>query len=517
MFLYLYAGIHSFFVHLRSAGNNRWLLVLLIGALSSHSYAQITPAEGSRLNYRIIGFSFPAGQSVPGYNLEIAEGNWNNSVDFRAHASIKIASKKNRLIAEVPAFGKQYTWRVVYNSPATASQLYHFTTDTLRAASTDRARVIVKSNSNKYPHSYILMGSCNTMFDMNGNPVWFLPADSIHGLDMKVSPTGTLTFINGGDAYEVNYAGKKLWTADNKTDTAVDSASGFDFHHEFTKLSHGRYFGLVTRKFNDKPLPVIGEKRLRFFPPFDNTSIAELDSNGNITWAWDCTEYIHRSDVNKLLLRYPKLRIETHENACFFNEKDSIIYLGTSGISRIVKIKYPSGKVLNEYGNKYVAPSSASDSSAESLMKEFQQLANGSQFCFQHTLQHSADGFLYIYDNNRTSDKLKPRQTPAVLKMKESHGHLEKIWDFDCAHVIENTGKQGNGGGGNIVLLPDNSVFVSTNNPYNYLFIINDKKAILWKAIAEQYDPATGEWKPRATYRASIITQQQLEQLIWHK
>ena len=93
--------------------------------------AQVTPGENSVLNYRLIGFSFPPQTGAVKYNIEIAAGSYNAEDDFQKNIVTNVDGKKNRLVAEVPSFGTQYTWRIVYTnnqSVATKSELHHFST-----------------------------------------------------------------------------------------------------------------------------------------------------------------------------------------------------------------------------------------------------------------------------------------------------------------------------------------------------------------------------------------------------
>src|ERR1700733_13979143 len=76
--------------------------------------AQIMPRDNSVLNYRLIGFSFPAGQKAINYTIEIAAGRCESEMSFRKNIINKYHCKTNKLIAEVPSFGNPYTWRIIY-------------------------------------------------------------------------------------------------------------------------------------------------------------------------------------------------------------------------------------------------------------------------------------------------------------------------------------------------------------------------------------------------------------------
>jgi hypothetical protein len=108
---------------------------------------------------------------------------------------------------------------------------------------------------------------------------------------------------------------------------------------------------------------------------------------------------------------------------------------------------------------------------------------------------------------------------------------LEKIWEYQCTPDGINRRKQLsvpqkdlNGrllqahhtSGGNVIEMPDNSLFVSMSGPYCKVFIVSQDKEILWSALPEKRNPVEKEWNPVSEYRASIITREQLENVIWN-
>jgi hypothetical protein len=109
----------------------RRVFFLLLGILMYTSgYAQILPLENSDLNYRLIGFAFPAGEPVRGYTVEVAAGTYSSQDSFKKHIVTSFTGKTNRIIGTVPSFGKAYTWRVLYSgsSQQPAAELHHFHT-----------------------------------------------------------------------------------------------------------------------------------------------------------------------------------------------------------------------------------------------------------------------------------------------------------------------------------------------------------------------------------------------------
>src|ERR1700749_4497226 len=90
-------------------------LLLLFLVIPFLIEGQILPKEGSKLNYRLIGFSFPGSVKTGTCTIEIAEGVFTADSLFDKKIIKHIACTSNRIIAEVPLFGKEYTWRTVFS------------------------------------------------------------------------------------------------------------------------------------------------------------------------------------------------------------------------------------------------------------------------------------------------------------------------------------------------------------------------------------------------------------------
>src|SRR5580700_1040792 len=109
----------------------RFITLLFFIMLPLRLWPQVLPKEDSKLNYRIIGFSFPPEPKAVKYTLEIAAGNYNSEDSFKKNRIFTTGSKNHKLMAETPHFGAQYTWRVIYNSKngiLKKSGLHHFAT-----------------------------------------------------------------------------------------------------------------------------------------------------------------------------------------------------------------------------------------------------------------------------------------------------------------------------------------------------------------------------------------------------
>lgn len=504
------------------------LLVLCALAIPFQIFAQLRPSEGQQLNYRLAGFSFPASPKATGYTIRIAEGTYTNAAAFGAHILSSTDCPTNKSIIEIPSFGKNYTWSVVSKKNGailTTSKLYHFSTLPNPCADTSVSRMKILANEKKYTDAYVFADGAKALYNMNGKPVWFLPA--IAGLDvanslvrdLKLTTRGTITFlVDGVDAYEITYDGALLWKTPDVDKQNPESSVGY--HHQFTRLSNGHYMVLGS-ELVIYPEPVPGDTVITFTQgvipaatpgsalgvPYRRCrmgTILEYDTSGHVAWSWKSAAYFSHSDI-----AYHKgggpggISIQTHENGFYFDEANKNIYVSFRDINRVVKLKYPGGDVVNNYGTKYSLADPAPDNNL---------------FCGQHNCSLDQKGYLCIFNNNICH----AGQLPKVSIFKEplsAKDTLQQVWEYTCtAQDIPNMTANGDfTTGGSVTELPDQSMLVSMSAPYNKIFIINWNKEVLWSAVTEKYDPEKKEWIPATNYRTSIIPDKTtLEQLIWY-
>jgi hypothetical protein len=487
------------------------ILLLLCFINSDLLEAQILPKEGSKLNYRLIGFSFPVEQKAKGYSLEIAKGNYYSEDSFKKNIIKKLACNERRIIAEVPAFGMPYSWRVVYagsNHSIKKSEFHHFSTATSFRVEADSMRLKVLTPNEKYKDDYIFLDNDRVLYDMAGKPIWFMP--DINGItnisrDMRLSPQGTITFLVKDSAYEINYNGDILWRAPNNGKVSGDSEERY--HHEFTRLASGHYMILGDEGILwNKKLPPgkdgnWGSAAVKANPQFAHFgTIIEYDEKGNVVWSWKSSNYFKSSDIdyyNGGDVHGDEV-IPVHENAFYFDEKNNIIYVGFKNISRILKVKYPEGIVLNTYGEIY---------EPDTPVK-----GNG-LFCGQHSIGRAYNGCLYLFNNNLCN----PGNAATVIMMKEPTAQgekLKKIWEYVCpveagSPAIFTTG-------GNVTELNDHSLFVCMGATLSKILIVNMDKKITWSALPETWSYVEKKWKMVSQYRANIFEgKKNIEKLVW--
>ena len=482
--------------------------------------SQVIPGERKMLNYRLIGFSFPPVSGADSYRLEIAAGSCSNEKEFEKNIFKHLKTNTNRLIAEVPSFGKQYTWRVSAvkgTSVNTKSPLHHFSTGIIPEADTAVTRMRILKNAATYKDAYVFVDGTRALYDMRGNPVWYLPdIDSLstadcYPRDMKLTPQGTITILIHKGIYELNYDAEILWKMPKNAHRSPDSVEFY--HHEFTRLANGHYMTLGDEKLlcqkpasTDSNFALLPMEKALPNGTYSNDrmsfgTIIEYDENNRQVWAWKSSDYFKKSDIyfHKIASGF----VDVHENAFYFDEKNKAAYLSFKGIDRIVKVNYPEGNVINAYGEKY---------------KPGMGEPGNKLFCGQHSCRRSSDGYLYLFNNNFCN----PASWPTLVMMKENPntGKLEKIWEYECDvnYVgIRSPKPYSFGIGGNVFELPDKSFLASLSGSCTNIFIVNRDKKLLWSAVCERWSPETKQWNPILNYRASMITSRaDMDRLIWN-
>lgn len=504
-------------------------LVLLFIFPFIHCHSQVLPKEGSELNYRIVPFSFPV--SGGSFTLEIASGRYFSEDSFRKNIVLKMIDTGNKIIAEVPAFGSQYTWRITPNSGSKSgkrSSFYHFSTGIIPEVDTSMTRLRIIQPALEYKDAYVFCDGAKALYDMKGNPVWYLPLYKIANRencvvrDIKITPQNTITFIlqdlESPQIYEINFNGDVLWKGPNNGKVSGDTIE--HYHNEFTRLRNGHYmvmgYELIGKLSRDNTITTINsnsksnsEVGIHF--PFKKQfgTIIEYDTNGKVVWNWKSSNYFPGSDIcNYLDTTHRNPEPDIHDNSFFFDEKSNFIYISYKRISRVMKLKYPEGIVTNTYGEIY---------------KPGIQANGNKYFCSQHSCKKSESGYLYLYNNN---DCRRP-EPPSIVMMQEPIAmgdSLKTVWEFSYSGSMNNEMTVKNGImspvtiGGNVQELPDKSIFVSDCLPFSYLYIVTKSKKIIWSALPEILNTTENKWNVSPQYRTSIIANRQdFEKLVLGK
>lgn len=496
------------------------LSILFFLAISLKGSSQVFPVEGSAVNYRIVGFSYQQLPKAAEYKIEIAKGSYSKADSFKRNIINSVVTKEQRKILEVPVFGEQYTWRVVYGSKQKkdSTPLYHFRTRAHEHVDTNKLhlRILQPAAKQISKDYYVAVDAGGVIYDLMGNPVWFIPdTNGIGGYvgALKFTKDSTITFLYGKINCEINYNADILWKTPNTGKVSGDTLGGELYHHEFTKLSNGHFMGLGTQMFASKQIITPDTTFFAFANIRDSIgknnykigkygTIIEYDQQGNVVWSWKTLDYLMGTDFSYYRSSDSERRFDAHDNAFFFDEKNKCIYLGFRNLSRILKIDYPSGKVLATYGEIF-KPGTVSTATGV--------------LCNQHSINKTKEGYLYIFNNHSCTGR---DSLPTVVILKEPEapgGSFKKIWEYTCTidTLYPPYTPKIFASGGNAVELPDNSFFVCMGGAYSKMFIVTRDKKILWNALPERFMESDNKWTNSHEYRVNIISRKDLEGLIW--
>lgn len=500
---------------------NIYLLTILLFACGLYTYGQTFPAEGSVLNYRLAGFTTEPDSKAAYYHFEVAR------IQNEEVGEVIISQTENthKAIITLPAFGENYAWRATLlnqkKKTIKKTSYIRFKTGQYVTVDTNQYKLIIVNNDVADSDLYVLMDYTTVIYNLKGEALWYLPdikpVDDKHlqMRDVKATPFGTLTATTHSGAFEFDYNGKVLWQAPNTGEVSGDTSE--NYHHEFSRLDNGNYMvaGAGTRhmkvpeNYKIKPEFIASglfEKREDgYYRTVPTDNLIEYNSKKEVVWSWKSIDHFGVQDFFRQR-NYGSngLDVDMHMNSFHFNEKDSTIYLSFRNMDEIVKIAYPSGKIMNRYGEI------KGDSS-----KRDEHLFYG-----QHCIGRNNNGDIYIFDNN-TNRKLMMTDSgrasvvsrALILKETESENGVDITWSFSC-NIDTLTDKHG-AAGGSLDVLPNGNILVSMGSA-GRLFIVTPDKKVVWNALPMSGD-VNNNWYKIGPYRARILTKKQIEKIIYHK
>lgn len=473
--------------------------------MGMNAYGQIHPADGDTVNYRMVGFKVPEKKNITGYILEVHEYLVRDDGTIHTKFLFEQQSDKNKIVATVPAFGKSYKWQVKYlqKEKVTDSTGFNiFSVGSIAYTDTNKYRMRIVTNKLGGRDYFLFVDGTRTMYDMNGNALWYLP--NIPGIvddntilrDIKVTPFNTITFLTSKNAFEIDYDGNVLWTAPN--DGKISGDSSERYHHEFTRLKNGNYM-VAGLKYIQKDIPEntplpnnktgIGKRNGKAYNEIPYATLIEYDYMKKIVWVWLSEVHFTNADLFVLSPDANSFRSNTHMNAFFFNEEEKTIYTSHRNINRIVKIAYPSGKVLANYGEDYNGEI---------------EISGHGMFYGQHSCRINSKGQLYLYNNNHQVGDTSRSNISSVAIFKEpvySTDTLEKLWEFNCD--IDTLTSSFTIGGGSVEELKTQDIIVCMAFGRN--FIVSKSHQVLWDSIIEEAIESN-KWKVyQQGYRSYMI------------
>ena len=237
-----------------------------------------------------------------------------------------------------------------------------------------------------YPeHSYPAME-----FDLDINYIWEEPNDNFVHHDILRLPDGNyLSIVETTENHHVPNNGPWYWSC-------ISQWGAF--------ICDGDYF------------PWVGDKLVIW----DKDTKAEK-------WSWSTFDYFNISDYDSSTWSSSTPLDKgyfdwTHVNAFYFDDIDSSIYISTRNLSRITKLKYPSGNIIWDMGLDMVSGDV--------------EFGHDLGFSHQHSISVLENGNILIFDNGKYSDEYwgaNPLQSRALeIKISNNNGQYsaEIVWDY---------------------------------------------------------------------------------------
>ncbi|MES2836242.1 MAG: aryl-sulfate sulfotransferase [Bacteroidota bacterium] len=451
------------------------------------SFAQYFPSNDIVLNYTQIAFQYPEIKESTSYSIQLEENEL-----YKINLN-KFLVKDNSTICIIKDlnFGKKYKWKVTaYNKNSAVlseSDWHYFSTATSPLIDTTIFKIkVIKNQKSKIDDGIIWYDNLKFAADRNGKPVWFLPnmpekeKPDASIRDLKLTNSGSVTFIGITDVYDCDLQGNLLWTAPNNG--KVSGTKREDYHHDFQKLSNGNY--LVLGKSFTKEKSTDANDTTNY--TIEHGTIIEYDTAGNVLWFWDSRDYLTKEDVFKKPENAKKYLTSTHMNAFSIDNNNEFIYAGFRDLHRIIKIEKKSKKVVAAFGQIHPNDSISNKSTF---------------FKFQHSATILKNGNIAVLNNNDV--KAKKDNVSSVVVFTQTNNKPKVVLDFKLNFDSLTDGKSSKTG--NVLELPNGNLLVC-EGAINRVFETDYNKNILWDAFMLQYTPQDKKWKPNMQYRTAFST-----------
>lgn len=491
---------------------SRVLLMLTCGLHCTLVLAQMHPADNDTLHYRLDNFSVAAKKQATSYLFELWESYITDDGGEYKKLLFTNKAETNKLMLEIPEWGKGYKWQVKYyagNKLVDSTGFARFYVSPLKMVNNTKTDLQLIKDSTGNDNMYVFIDATHIMYDNSGNAVWFLPDipgvvnSSTRIRDVKISPQNTITFTTHKDACEIDYYGNLLWKAPDNGKVSGDSVE--HYHHEFTRLKSGNYMVLGTAKtLREVPKEISSvtarremlNKDGKYYKEITSGSVIEYDPKGNIVWKWVSGEHFTNEDLF-MSVKGSLQRCNTHMNAFYFDEVNKRIYTSFRNINRVMVVDYPSGKVLANYGEDY-CPS--------------QKIYGDKFFYGQHNCGLTANGELLLFNNNNNVWDSSHKQPAKIIRLQlpGQSDELIKAWEFSCE--IDTFCSAYVQGGGGVMELDNGNMGVCTGN--GRYFVVTPAKKIVWNTVI-YYTTPSGERKIlEGGYRAFFLSGKKIKGLL---
>ena len=472
-----------------------------------HCKAQIFPAPESKLNYTQVMFEYPGVKGAVGYIIQLAEDTANTTFD---HFLVEQRDSATATLVTDLQFGKKYKWRYAgtkNGQPITWIGPYKFQVMADSLISSNLVGNLISTNDASNAGGLIINDCTRTINDRTGKIVWYLDKVQWHVLfkkknlelkpqliDLRLTPSGTITYLADSIATETDLNGNKLWRAPN--DGKVSGASTESYNHDFKRLSNGHYLVLgneLWRKLPHYRDTLATQKKYpnrklmdgREYGQVEFGTVMEYDKNGKLVWSWNSQNYFDSDALSpRTGSAQPDFELKAHINAVSIDAKNEYAYIGFRNISRIVKVDKKTGRVVDSWGLKL--PTGGAKN--EVLLHQ------------QHDANILEDGSLAVFNSNDYpgSDSF----SRAVIFSTGTADDGKVLWSYDCN--FESLDRHADRNGGNVDELKNGNLLVCMGN-MNHIFEVTRNKKIVWENTIKP-NGKVGDIYFHRLYRAHYIS-----------
>lgn len=496
-------------------------LLLFTILLTKNGLAQIFPAEGDVLNYRLAGFTTIKDTKAEKYIFEISEYELQPDGKIKETWAIQQTSDSFRTIAMLPGFASTCRWRVTLEDKR-GKKIYttdyvNFTTGKYPTIDTSKYRLRIIDSATHHDDLFVIIDNSFVIYDLKGIPVWYLPDVPLKaGKDIEmrcIKPTkdGTFTAVGDLEAFEFDYNGKTTWKGPN--DGKVNGSDKENYHHEMVKLRNGNYLVAGLGFSMEKIPPSTDKQSMRmidsgkikkradgYYRRIRTDNLIEYNSKNEVVWSWRALDHFDHNEFFQV--REHGVNIDMHMNSFFFDEDRNVIYATFRNTDELIKIEYPSGKILARYKDIWIDDTTKSENTL---------------FRGQHCVVVGADKRLYLYDNN--TSRIHPKSPSynstishiCIFSETATKTGLKKDWNFSCD--VDSQTAWYNGSGGSVCVLDDGCILAGMGDA-SRAFIVTPNKNVAWNAIIENGD-GNDVWYLLKPYRVNYITRKELESFIF--
>jgi hypothetical protein len=463
----------------------RLFLGIILWFTSINAKAQeVSPSDGSTLNYTQIMFEVPFYKEAKQYQIQLSV------CDNRAENCkevTKVKSKNRAFILDEPIeFGKTYRWQYMAikgNKTLYTSNKFTFYTANHQLLDTNLQKLVFTKAPKKKSDGILIIDGLKLVTDMQGKPLLYLNYRFDHSVrDINLTPQGTLTLVDNrlGEVKEMKLNGEMIWIGPTKHEDTEGRSD--KYHHEFEKLNNGNYLAAGKKKVSDfdetaglKEVP--GETLCE--------TIVEFDKEQNEVWRFNLLPELKRQyhiapDVNM----FNPTRLG-HLNGMAVDEKNQIVYASFKTFNTVMKIDKNSNNILYQYGLKKI---NFKDSTEKGLT--FEQ---------QHAPIFNSEGNLLIFNNGnplsgsgitelKVGSDLNPNNE--VVKSIYFKEYFTKDTYAPQMGSVQETGK--------------NKYLVCMGSVPHFFEMDGSKKKLLWQAYTYQntrFYEGGKIWRPLHSYR----------------